>query len=133
MSGGPLSPAQARRLGKALALLGSPEDGEALAAARAVGRLLEAAGMNWHALAAMVMREAPGATRPGFTFAALAPRTARKQMGFLAWRPGVTAIERARLESLRARLLGARHLALRPAEIEWLDRLWLRESGAGER
>jgi hypothetical protein len=119
-----MTPALARRLGKAVTLLGSPVDGEVLAAVRAVGRTLEAAGMDWHALAALVTGETVRMTRPAFTFATLPPRTARKQMSFLAWRPGVSPAERARLELLRAKLLGARKLSLSGTEIEWLDALW---------
>ena len=115
-----------RRLGKTIALLGSPVDGEALAAARALGRLLEAAGMDHHDLAALVSAEMDRRARPAFTFAGLGVRGARKQMAFLAWRPGVTEADRLTLERLRARLLGAKALALTPAELTWLDGLWRR-------
>ena len=121
----------ARRIDKTLALLGSPEDGEALAAARALGRLLEGAGMDHHALAALVTAEIERRTRPAFTFAALPVRQARKQMGFLAWRPGATALDRVRLERLRDRLLGAKKLVLNAEEIAWLDGLWRQANGAG--
>ncbi len=127
-----MTPALARRLGKTLPLLGSPEDGEALAAARAVGRILEAAGMDWHALAALVTAETKRQATPAFTFATLAPRTARKQMAFLAWRPGIPVADRARLELLRARLLGARKLTLTDEEIRWLDGLWHAANGSDQ-
>jgi hypothetical protein len=128
-----MTPPAARRIAKALMLLGSPQDGEALAAARALGRLLEGAGMDLHGLAALVAGEMERRAAPAFTFATLPPRAARKQMGFLAWRPGVTEVERARLETLRARLLGAKALHLAAEELEWLDALWRRvhEGGAG--
>ncbi|MBP0466208.1 hypothetical protein J5Y09_19940 [Roseomonas sp. PWR1] len=131
MSGEPMNAGQARRIGKAVALLGSPVDGEAVAAARAIGRTLEAAGMDWPAFGAVVEAALRQRAAPAFTFATLAPRTARKQMGFLAWRPGVTPAERARIESLRARLLKAERLILSAEEIGWLDRLWQRENGGG--
>lgn len=124
-----MTPAQARRIGKAVALLGSPVDGEVVAAARAIGRTLAAAGIGWPDLAALMEAEARRQEAPAFTFATLAPRTARKQMGFLAWRPGVTVAERARLELLRARLLKASRLILSAEEVEWLDALWRRENG----
>ena len=127
-----MTPALARRLGKAVALLGSPEDGEALAAARAIGRTLTAAGMDWHGFARLVTTEAERLAEPPFSFAALSPRaarTARKRMAVLARQPGVTAAERARLELLRARLLGAKDLNLSAGEILWLDTLWKRELG----
>ena len=72
-----MSAVVARRIGKTLALLGSPEDGEALAAARALGRLLEGAGMDHHALAALVTAEIERRARPAFTFATLPVRSKR--------------------------------------------------------
>lgn len=122
--GGTVTPALARRLGKALALLGSDHDGEVVAAARAIGRTLEAAGMGWPGFAALVSAEAARKAAPAFTFAGLPPRTARKLMAHLARQPGVTATDRVRLERLRVRLLGARKLGLAGEEIEWLDGLW---------
>ncbi len=53
------------RVGALLRMLGSPIDGEALNAARALGRTLQGAGVDWHALAdaverpAMVVPDAP--------------------------------------------------------------------------
>lgn len=119
-----MTPVMARRLGKAVALLGSPADGEVISAARAIGRILEAAGMDWHALAALVANEAARQAAPRFTFATSAPRTARKLMAHLARQPSVTAADRARLEHLRARLLSAGKLVLSGEEIDWLDGLW---------
>lgn len=119
-----MTPALARRLGKAVALLGSPADGEVIAAARAIGRTLDAAGMDWHGLAAMVTAEAARQAAPAFTFATTGPRTARKLMAHLARHPGATAADRARLDRMRARLLGAGTLLLSGEEIEWLDGLW---------
>lgn len=126
-----MTPAHARRIGKAVALLGSPEDGEALAAARAIGRTLEAAGEDWTRFAAMVTREAERMARPAFTFAGMGARASRKQMAHLARQPGTTDAERHRLERLRERLLGARTLRLSGDEIEWLDHLWRRVHGEG--
>lgn len=126
-----MSAVAARRIGKTLALLGSPEDGEALAAARALGRLLDSAGMDHHTLAALVTSEIERRARPAFTFATLSVRMARKQMGFLAWRPGATGMDRARLERLRCRLLGTSKLVLSGEEIAWLDGLWRQANGAG--
>ena len=126
-----MTPPAARRIAKTLSLLGSPQDGEALAAARALARLLEGAGMDLHALGAVVAGEMERRAAPPFTFATLPARHARKQMGFIAWRPGTTATERARLEILRARLLGKTKMDLPPADIEWLDALWRRVNGGG--
>jgi hypothetical protein len=127
-----MTPALARRLGKALPLLGSPEDGEALAAARAVGRILEAAGMDWHGFAALVAAETKRQAAPAFTFATLSPRTARKMMAHLARQPAAPIGDRVRLERLRERLLGAKKLTLTPEEIGWLDALWRAANGDGE-
>lgn len=121
-----MTPPAARRIAKTLTLLASPEDGEALAAARALVRLLGGAGMDLHGLAALVAGEMERRAAPAITFATLAPRHARKQMAFLARRPQTTPIERARLEMLRERLLGKNKLLLSAGEIEWLDALWRR-------
>ena len=126
-----MTPPAARRIAKTLSLLGSPQDGEALAAARALARLLEGAGMDLHGLAALVATEMERRAAPPFTFATLTPRPARKMMGFLAWRLGVTKAERARLEILRDRLLKKNRLDLPAADIEWLDALWRRGNGGG--
>ena len=126
-----MTPATARRLGKAVALLGSPQDGEVVAAARAIERTLESAGMDWHGFAALVAAGAARQTGPAFTFGATAPRTARMLMAHLARQPGATAADQARLERLRARLLGARKLTLSGEEVEWLDRLWRAQHGGG--
>lgn len=73
-----LPPTILPRVGALLRLLGSDQDGEALGAARALGRTLSAAGLDMHALADVVehppaplvlYREAAPARRPR------APRT----------------------------------------------------------
>lgn len=103
-----MTPALARRLGRTLALLGSPVDGEALGAARAAGRLLASAGLAWVDVGRLLAVEASRQAAPAFTFATTGPRAARKLMAHLARQPGVTAPDRARLECLRERLLTAR-------------------------
>jgi hypothetical protein len=124
-----MTPTFARRLGKAVALLGSAEDGEVIGAARSMSRLLESGGMDWHRLAAMVAAEAARQFAPAFTFATAAPRTARKLMAHLARQPTTTQADRVRLAVLRARLLGARKSSLSVEEVEWLDRLWVTAHG----
>ncbi|WP_270934423.1 hypothetical protein [Falsiroseomonas oryzae] len=115
-----------------MALLGSPQEGEVVAAARAIGRTLDAAGMDWHGLAALVSAEAARQAAPGFTFRTAAPRTARKLMAHLARQPGATPADRERLERLRARLLGARKkVPLTAAEVAWLDSMWCAAFGRG--
>lgn len=66
----------ADKLKKLIPLLGSDQDGEALGAARAIGRTLDAAGLDFHALAACVgprsfgtMWHVPTYATPGFNFA----------------------------------------------------------------
>ena len=51
-----LPPAVVPRLGALLRMLGSPVDGEALGAARAIGRTLNGAGVDFHTLADVVER-----------------------------------------------------------------------------
>ena len=126
-----MSAVLARRIGKTLALLASPQDGEVLASARALGRLLEGAGMDHHALAALVTAEMERRARPAFTFAGMGVRSARKMMALLARQPCASPTDRARLEALRARLLGAKALRLTAVEIAWLDGLWRQADGAG--
>ncbi|MEO3474855.1 hypothetical protein AAFN86_23540 [Roseomonas sp. CAU 1739] len=126
-----MSAVAARRIGKTLALLGSLEDGEALAAARALGRLLDGAGIDHHALAALVTAELERRARPAFTFAGMGARAARKMMAHLARQPIASVADRARLEWFRERLLGARDLDLSAQEVAWLDGLWRQANGAG--
>jgi hypothetical protein len=65
------------RLAKLLPLLSSDQPGEVVATARAIGQTLKR-GMDWHDLAALVSGEGKRQAAPAFTFASLAPRTARK-------------------------------------------------------
>jgi hypothetical protein len=125
-----MNPTLARRLGKAVALLGSPEEGEVLAAARAIGRTLESAAMDWHGFAQLVTTEATRQASPAFTFASIGPRGARKLMAHLARQPGATDADKLLLERLRARLLGETKLALTDDEVRRLDALWHKLNGA---
>ncbi len=124
------------KVAKLLPLLGSAVPGEVVATAGAIGRTLAAAGLDWHALAAVVERHAalplrPGAAPPAaFTFAALPPRGARKALAVLASRPGLTRQHVAAIEAVKARLLGAPvHTRINPADAAWLDALWRRAFG----
>lgn len=51
----------AGKVARLVPLLGSPNDGEALGAARAIGRVLKASGEDWHRLAAELLHPAPAA------------------------------------------------------------------------
>ena len=78
------------RLAKLLPLLASDQPGEVVATARAIGQTLQRGGMDWHDFAAVVSGEGKRQATPAFTFANLAPRTARKQIALLAAQPATT-------------------------------------------
>lgn len=56
MTGRAITPDAAAKIGRLIPLMGSDVDGEALGAARAIGRTLKAAGLDLHALADHVRR-----------------------------------------------------------------------------
>ncbi|MBL6079692.1 hypothetical protein JMJ56_16865 [Belnapia sp. T18] len=113
------------RLAKLLPLLSSDQPGEVVATARAIGLTLKRGGLDWHDLAALVTSAAKRQAAPVFTFANLAPRTARKQIALLAARPTVTLQDRVRLERLRQWLHGQAGSVRLPADqVQWLDGLW---------
>ena len=121
----PSLPAIGPRLAKLLPLLGSDQPGEVVATARAIDVTLKRGGMDWHDLAALVTSAAKHQATPAFTFAGLAPRTARKQIALLAGRPTVTLQDRVRLEQLREWLHGQPvKVRLLPDQVRWLDGLW---------
>ena len=57
-------PAVQDKLAKLVLMLGSDRDGEVIASAHAIGRTLKAAGQDWHALAAALVRPAPFRAEP---------------------------------------------------------------------
>lgn len=118
------------RLAKLLPMLGSDQPGEVMAAVQAIGRTLSGAGLDWHNLAALIAAEAKRNGTPAFSFANLAPRTARKQMALLAQRPGLSVADRVRLERLR-QWLHRQAVAVRlPTDhLEWIDALWRQSFG----
>lgn len=140
------------RLGKVLALLASPVDGEALAAARMVVRLLAAAGMRPEELAdpwqmmAHLRRPEPGAAstesappaqptrewtpRPPKPVSVrdLAPSAVRSIIADLL--AGELADgDRGFLAALAERLRTQPHLGLTTGEVRRLNRLWRRRPG----
>jgi hypothetical protein len=120
------------RLAKLLPLLASDQSGEVVATARAIGQTLQRGGMDWHDLAALVSGEGKRQAVPAFTFANLAPRTARKQIALLAGRPTVTLLDQVRLEQIREWLHGQAVSVRLPADqVLWLDRLWRAAFGGG--
>ena len=113
------------RLAKLLPLLSSDQPGEVVATARAIGQTLQRGGMDWHDLAALVSGEGKRQAAPAFSFASLAPRTARKQIALLSTRPTVSLLDRIRLEQLRQWLHGQAVPVRLPADqVLWLDKLW---------
>ena len=113
------------RLAKLLPLLSSDQPGEVVATARAIGQTLQRGGMDWHDLAALVSGEGKRQAAPAFSFASLAPRTARKQIALLAARPTVSLLDRIQLDHLRLWLHGQAVSVRLPADqVQWLDRLW---------
>ena len=112
------------RLAKLLAVLASDRPGEVAAAAAAITRTLNGAGLDWHTLAAVVDAEAKRQAAPVFSFSTLPPRTARKQIALLARLPELTAAQRERMEQMRE-WLHCKPVGMRlPAEcIAFLDDL----------
>ena len=119
------------RLAELLPLLSSDQPGEVVATARAIGQTLQRGGMDWHDLAALVSGEGKRQAAPAFSFATLAPRTARKQTALLAARPTVSLLDRVRLEQFRQWLHGQAVSVRLPADqVQLLDGLW-REAFGG--
>ena len=119
-------------LAKLLPLLASDQPGEVVATARAIGQTLQRGGMDWHDFAAMVSGEGKRQAAPAFTFANLAPRTARKQIALLAAQPATTMQDRVRLEQIRQWLHGQAVSVRLPADqVLWLDGLWRAAFGGG--
>ncbi|MGK7864516.1 hypothetical protein [Falsiroseomonas sp. E2-1-a4] len=120
------------RLAKLLPVLASDRPGEVAAAAAAITRTLNGAGLDWHALAAVVEAEGKRQAAPIFSFASLPPRTARKQIALLVRAPELTTAQRERMEQMRAWLHGKPVKARLPAEcVAFLDDLWRRAFGGG--
>jgi hypothetical protein len=120
------------RLAKLLPLLASNQSGEVVATAAAITRTLTKAGADWHVLAALVRGDTEPQAAPGFTFVELTPKTAQQLIEQMAWRPGVTADDRLRLERCRKWLLKKpRHVRLPAKEAAWLDELWRQAFRAG--
>jgi hypothetical protein len=125
-------PTVAPRLAKLVPLLGSDKPGEVAAAVAAIGRTLRGAGLDWHTLAAVVASEGRRQGTPAFTFASLAPRTARKQIAALARHATITPAQRARIEGMREWLHEQPVGARLPADcIAFLDALWRDAFGGG--
>jgi hypothetical protein len=120
------------RIAKLLPVLASDRPGEVAAAAAAITRTLNGAGLDWHTLAAVVEAEGKRQAAPIFSFASLPPRTARKQISLLARWPELTAAQRIRMAQMREWLHGKPVGTRLPAEcIEFVDDLWRRAFGGG--
>lgn len=118
------APALARvapRLAKLLPMLGSETPAEVTATAAAIDRVLKAAGLDWHALAACIKANAA----PPFTFATMPPRKVRKFLAELAGRKGMAHSDADRMRTLIAQLHGMEPTYRLPPQIaDYLDRLW---------
>jgi hypothetical protein len=84
------------RLAKLLPLLASDQPGEVVTTAWAIGQTLQRGGMDWHDLAALVSGEGKRQAAPAFTFATLAPRTARMRKDGANLAQGMTDMVDAR-------------------------------------
>lgn len=133
MSPAVIPPAIAPRIGALLRMLGSPIDGEALGAARALRRTLDGAGLDLHALADVVEHPTPSPTP------LRRPRRPKPDEGHINWTPSyrrevrvtlehglcrlnLTPWERQFTTDIIARLRDPRgHLTFRQAEV--VDRL----------
>jgi hypothetical protein len=103
-----------------------------VATVRAIGAILRRGGLDWHDLAAVVSGEGKRQAAPTFTFANLAPRTARKQIALLAGQSAMTMQDRIRLERLRQWLHGqAVSVRLPVDQVVWLDGMWRAVFGGG--
>jgi hypothetical protein len=152
-----------RRLAKAIPLLGSPVDAEALGAARALARILEAAGHDLHDLAVLIepseweariesRRDHPAspsptsATGPGAerqppkprkerraSFGDFTPRQRRSTIAEILKRSKLTREEREFLRTMSERAYTDPHVLPFTEEIRKLNRIWRRGDAAAEK
>lgn len=143
-----------RRLAKLVPLLGSNIDAEALGAVRAVGRVLSAAGSDWHALADMIgpseteaavetrgnqpsaspaASTAPSPDRPirrpkqrRSSFGDLSARRARETITEILQRHDLDLSEVELLNAVGDRLYAAPHAGLSTSEVRAINRIWRR-------
>lgn len=101
-----------------------------VATARAIGQTLQRGGMDWHDLVALVSGKGKRQAAPAFTFASLAPRTARKQIALLAGQPTMTLMDRVRIDHLCLWLYGQPVSVRLPADqTKWLHGLRQKDFG----
>jgi hypothetical protein len=117
---------RAQTLAAAVGRLGSPNDQEALAAARTVAAVIEAEGWKPGPLAAALLvtlikmpqpRELDG-------FARLGPQGTRKRLVRLSRARGITPEDKERLTEMRDRLGDDPRAPFSNDEIDWLDVRW---------
>ncbi|RYC31394.1 hypothetical protein D3273_13475 [Lichenibacterium minor] len=87
-----IPPAVLPRIGALLRMMASPVDGEALNAARALGRTLQGAGVDWHALADAVEHPTSSPTP------LRRPRRSKPDHGHIDWTPAYRREVRGTLE-----------------------------------
>ncbi|RYC29640.1 hypothetical protein D3273_22780 [Lichenibacterium minor] len=96
--GAAIPPSALPRIGALLRMMASPVDGEALNATRALGRTLQGAGVDWHALADAVEHPIP----PPMPLRR--PRRAMPDQGHIKWTPSYRHEVRVTLEHGLSRL-----------------------------
>jgi hypothetical protein len=99
-------------LGKLIPLLASDHDGEVVATARAIDRVLKSSGRDWHDLAATICLPAPADWRKEARFCASnAKRLTERELDFIAtlarYRGHPTDKQRQWLSDIAARLRAA--------------------------
>lgn len=115
----------APKLAPPIRLIGTDRDGEAQAVVRAIGRVLAAAGRDWHDLADAIA--APPANAPRPAAGAAGGATHPEMLRALRCCAGLRPKERAFVDDLAALLLRDGRLRLSPKQAAWLAALYDRE------
>ncbi|MBP7334938.1 hypothetical protein [Niveispirillum sp.] len=134
---GALSPSITTKLAKMLPMLASDRDGEVVATAAAIGRVLAGAGASWHDVAALL--SLPPAQRPAtaerqassmaFSFIHLSPEGARRRVAELLAGSGWNDWERRFLTDMENLLRGKARNPLSCKQAQLLTDLYCRHWG----
>lgn len=134
---GSLTPSITTKLAKMLPLLASHQDGEVVATAAAIGRVLAGAGASWHDVAALLSLTAPGKPVPSnrerrstaFSFAHL--ELEGVYFRILTMKQGTkwTAHERHLLAEVEEQLLQQPPVPLSRLQAEILTGMWCDQWG----
>lgn len=134
---GALSPSITTKLAKMLPMLASNQDGEVVATAAAIGRVLAGAGASWHDVAALL---SPTQTQQlasaecrtsstAFNFIHLSPEGARRRITELLAGTGWNDWERRFLTEMESLLLGKARNPLSRRQAQLLTDLYCRHWG----